>query len=418
MASSADLSSPAPAGEAIRQAGPKALAQALRDSRQDTLARFEQTLAALAPQGGQVPQREDLNPPLWELGHVGWFQAFWLARNPQRALGTQADPDGPRLALGRPDADALYDSSRVAHARRWQLPLPSAEATIADLNEQLAQTLDLLAQLPDQGADDAALYFFRLALMHEDMHHEASLYMAQTLGLPVSDPRWQPPRLSGPRRELPLPAGPWTLGTTGAGFQFDNERGQQHQMLAGGGIDSRVLTWADYLPFVEAGGYRQPRWWSPAGQVWLASSGQTAPAVLQREAGQWLQRRWAGWQALQADEPACHLSLHEAQAWCAWAGRRLPTEAEWECAALSLGSAFEWGAVWEWTASAFEPFEGFVAHPYRDYSAPWFGSRQVLRGASFGTQPRLRHARYRNFFTAGRCDLFAGLRSCSALPAH
>ena len=418
MASSADLPSPAPPGEAIRQAGPKALAQALRDSRQDTLARFEQTLAALAPQGGQVPQREDLNPPLWELGHVGWFQAFWLARNPAWALGTQADPDGPRLALGRPDADALYDSSRVAHARRWQLPLPSAEATIADLDEQLAQTLDLLAQLPDQGADDAALYFFRLALMHEDMHHEASLYMAQTLGLPVNDPRWQPPRLSGPRRELPLPAGRWTLGTMGPGFQFDNERGQQHELLAGGGIDSRVLTWADYLPFVEAGGYRQPRWWSPAGQAWLASSGQTAPAVLQREAGQWLQRRWAGWQALQADEPACHLSLHEAQAWCAWAGRRLPTEAEWECAALSLGPAFEWGAVWEWTASAFEPFEGFQAHPYRDYSAPWFGSRQVLRGASFGTQPRLRHARYRNFFTAERCDLFAGLRSCSALPAH
>ena len=95
-----------------------------------------------------------------------------------------------------------------------------------------------------------------------------------------------------------------------------------------------------------------------------------------------------------------------------WAGRRLPTESEWECAALTA-PGFSWGQVWEWTASPFAPYPGFVAHPYRDYSQPWFDGRPVLRGASFATQPGMRHPRYRNYFTADRSDLFAGFRSCA-----
>ena len=129
---------------------------------------------------------------------------------------------------------------------------------------------------------------------------------------------------------------------------------------------------------------------------------------------QWQQWRHGRWQTLDLDEPACHLTLYEAQAWCAWAGRRLPSEAEWQCAAQAHPGRFKWGAVWEWTASAFQPYPGFVADPYRDYSAPWFGSRQVLRGASLATQPRLRHLRYRNFFRPERNDIFAGFRSCAA----
>ena len=109
--------------------------------------------------------------------------------------------------------------------------------------------------------------------------------------------------------------------------------------------------------------------------------------------------------------PACHLTQHEALAWCAWAGRRLPTEAEWEAAALQRPEAFRWGDVWEWTASAFAPYPGFTPHPYRDYSAPWFDGRPVLRGASFMTQPRLKHPRYRNYFPAHRNDVPAGFRS-------
>ena len=111
-------------------------------------------------------------------------------------------------------------------------------------------------------------------------------------------------------------------------------------------------------------------------------------------------------------QAACHLTAFEAEAWCRWAGRRLPTEAEWERAAVDQPGSFEWGHVWEWTASPFLPYLGFVPHPYRDYSAPWFDSRVALRGASFMTHTRIRHPRYRNFFTPQRNDVPAGFRTC------
>jgi ergothioneine biosynthesis protein EgtB len=370
-----------------RHAGREWLARALAASRRDTLAMFD----LYAARGLDLPPSPELNPPLWELGHIGWFQEFWVGRNPQRRLGTAADPLAPRMPGVRSDADALYDSSRVAHGSRWHLPLPDAAATRADLAAQLAQTLALLAGTEES---DTGFYFHRLALLHEDMHHEAALYMAQTLGIAVADPRWQPQPLTAPREELLFDAGRWRLGHEGGGFAFDNELGAHDQELAATRIDSRVLCWADYLPFIEAGGGPVPR-------------------KLQRVAGGWQQQVWGRWQPLDLRLPTCHLSCFEAEAWCAAAGRRLPTEAEWERAACLRPQAFEWGAVWEWTASRFEPYPGFVAHPYRDYSAPWFGSRRVLRGASVATAPRMRHPRYRNFFPPGRNDIHAGFRTCA-----
>ncbi len=386
------------------------LAQALRASRADTLSTFDAYRRALP--GLTVPVRPELNPPLWELGHVGWFQEYWIARNPQRRLGAAADPDAPRASGVRADADALYHSSRVAHDSRWSLPLPGAEATRADLAAQLDATLALLAEAGDDG--DEALYFFRLALFHEDMHHEAALYMAQGLGVPIGDTRGQPAPLPAPPAALAFDGGAWRLGHDGDGFAFDNELGAHDVALAPFTIDAQVLRWTEFLPFVDAGGYAQPRWWSDAGARWLRGSGAQAPRFLRRAGRGWHQWRHGRWIDLDPALPACHLTLHEAQAWCAWAGRRLPTEAEWERAALERPESLRWGDVWEWTASAFAPYPGFVPHPYRDYSAPWFDGRPVLRGASFATQPRLRHPRYRNYFTAERNDVFAGLRSCAA----
>ncbi|MCK6426507.1 MAG: SUMF1/EgtB/PvdO family nonheme iron enzyme [Burkholderiaceae bacterium] len=401
-----------PEAALLRQGDAAALGAALAASRADTLATFEAWRRALPELA--VPLRDALNPPLWELGHIGWFEAFWLARNPERHRGVAADPEAPRPDSLRPGGDALYNSSRVPHDSRWALPLPDASATLDDLARQRAQTQGLLAQLGPGCRDDAALYFFRLALAHEDMHHEAALYMAQSLGLPMADVRWQAARLRLPRQPIRMAAQRWRLGWAGPGFAFDNELQAQERELDGFEIDSRVLTWAEFLPFVEAGGYRQPQWWDEAGRAWLRGSAAEAPRYLRCAGSGWQQWRHGAWRALPADEPACHLTCFEAEAWCAWAGRRLPTEAEWECAALGAPQRFRHGDVWEWTASNFEPFAGFERHPYRDYSAPWFGgSRRVLRGGSFMTQPRLRHPRYRNFFPPGRSDVPAGFRTCA-----
>jgi len=384
------LQAATPPGEAIRHADAAALAQALQAARADTLRTFAAYERALP--GLQVPCRPDINPPLWELGHIGWFQEWWLARNPERARGPAADPEAARPDGVRAGADALYNSSRVAHPTRWTLALPSPAATRDDLARQLEQSIALL-----EGAQgDAALYFHRLALLHEDMHHEAAVYMAQTLGFELDDERWLPRPLQQPRRPLACAAADMLLGRdpAGPGFAFDNELGQQRVSLAAFEIDSRVLLWGEYLPFVEA-------------------SGGPAPRYLRHAGGRWQRRLGGRWLALDPQEPAVHLSQHEALAWCAWAGRRLPSEAEWLHAALSRPADFVWGQVWEWTASPFAPYPGFRPHPYRDYSAPWFDARPVLKGASFATQPRLRHPHYRNFFPGHRSDVPVGFRTCS-----
>ncbi len=397
--------------DTARQADAPWLAAALRSCRDDTLATFALVDRSMA--GWAVPQRDTLNPPLWELGHIGWFQEFWIARNPLRFAGVAAERQVPRLRGVRANADALYDSSHVPHHTRWSLSLPDAGATRAELAAQLEGTL---ACLRESDGSDAALYFFRLALFHEDMHHEAALYMAQSLGVPIADARWQAHALDGAGRQLSFDAGSWTLGSSGTAFAFDNELAGLAVQLPATGIDSQVTRWGEYLNFVEAGGYGQPRWWSEAGAAWLATERPQAPRYLRRDGLQtkaWQQWRHGAWQSLDLNHPACHLTVHEAEAWCRWAGRRLPTEAEWERAAVQRPADFGWGQVWEWTASPFQPYPGFEPHPYRDYSEPWFGSRRVLRGGSFMTQPRMRHPRYRNFFMPHRNDVPAGFRSCA-----
>jgi ergothioneine biosynthesis protein EgtB len=401
------------AARLAREGDARALGEALTASRQDTLktfAAYERALGDL-----RVPYRTELNPPLWELGHIGWFQEWWLARNPHRSLGPDADPDVPRRPSLRPGGDALYNSSLVAHATRWRLPLPSAQATRDDLARQLEQTLALLAAEPDD--EDRPLYFYRLALLHEDMHHEAAVYMAQTLGIDLDDERWRPQTMREQREELALDAAAHGLGGDARGFQFDNERGRRVEATGPCRIDTRAVNWAEWIAFAESGAYEDARLWTEAGWSWLRNRDRSGPAVLRRSGRGWQRRFGSGWSDLTGSgllEAACHLSHHEALAYCRFAGRRLPTEAEWERAALTWPKAFAWGQVWEWTASAFAPFPGFRAHPYRDYSQPWFDGRPVLKGASWATQPRMRHPRYRNFFPAGRDDIVAGLRTCAA----
>jgi ergothioneine biosynthesis protein EgtB len=374
-----------------RQADRATLASALVEARDRTLRQFAGLERALGPDL-KVPCTPELNPPLWELGHIGWFADWWIARNPQLSRGLQADPLAPRSparqAARGVNADALYDSSAIAHDRRWQLNLPDAQATRADLAEGLEQTLTLLREAPD---DETGLYFFRLALFHEDMHAEAGVYMALGLGIDMGEPTL--PVRTGPV-DVPtvhVPATRWTLGWSGSGFAFDNEIGAHTVAVDAFEIDARAVTWARYLPMVDTGLAGVPRYVRRAGDGWET-------------------QRFGSWHALELQAPACHLNATEAQAWCRWSGRRLPTEAEWEVAAHTA-PGFAWGEVWEWTASTFAPFPGFAPHPYRDYSQPWFDGRPVLKGASSATHPRMRHPKYRNYFPAARNDIFAGFRS-------
>ncbi len=375
--------------EAARRGGRRLLAVALADSRARTLALLDAYAAALG-EGLAIPYSPQLNPPRWEAGHVGWFQDYWIARNRQRARGIACDPDHRRAAGRLPRADALYDSGKVAHATRWQLELPDLGATRAYLAEGLAETLALLAVTPET---DAELYFFRLALFHEDMHGEAGIYMAQALGIPLAETLLEPARAVPEGRALNVPAQRWTHGWHGDGFAFDNELAAHEVTLRAFEIDAEVVSWRRYLAFVDQTGAAPPRY-------------------LRRQNGSWQCCVFGRWEALALDRPAVHLRWDEADAWCRWAGRRLPSEAEWELAALTQ-PGFRWGQVWEWTASRFAPYPGFAPHPYRDYSAPWFGERYVLRGASRATSPRMAHPRYRNYFTPERNDLYSGFRSCA-----
>jgi iron(II)-dependent oxidoreductase len=361
-------------------AEPAQLERDLLDSR----ARAMRVTASLDGERLLGPRLAIVNPPLWEIGHVSWFQERWCLR--QRA-------DGSLGASILPGADALYDSSAVAHDTRWDLPLPDLKSTRAYGDAVLALVRERLVREPDS---EALQYFVRLATFHEDMHAEAFLYTRQTLGYSEPDFDFQSMDVDATNRlkgDIELSGGTFMLGATPAdGFVFDNEKWAHPVELAAFRIARSPVTNAAYLAFVDQGG-AAPRYWK-------------------EQDGAWLERRFDRWLPIEPEAPVRHVSWNEAQAYCLWAKRRLPTEGEWELAALSGGIPRTAG-VWEWTASSFGPYPGFVLDPYKEYSAPWFGTHKVLRGGSFAAPARLTRPTFRNFYTPDRGDIFSGFRTCA-----
>jgi ergothioneine biosynthesis protein EgtB len=404
----------------LRSAGRELLSLALIEARNHTL-RWAAALEA-ADGGralgiaGELPPaiRAELDPPLWTLGHIGWFQERWIARNVQRGRGEAADPAQPRLASIVADADRWYDPAAIDRERRQALAggeLPDLQATRAYLVESLETTLELLAGVAVD--DDASLYFHRLALFHEEMHAEAFAVLAQTLGLDLG--LVARITIHAPRPPLLFPATRWLLGASGTGFHFDNERQPHPVDIPEFEIDAQTVTWAQYGEFVEDGGYDERRHWSEAGWAWLERGGRRTPRHVDQMRHGVLQRRFGVLARVAAAHPAVHVSWYEADAWCRWASRRLPSEVEWEAAAHQGATrGFHWGDVHEWTATTLRPYPGFVAGPWRDYSRPAFGIEKVLRGASFATRSSLRNARFRGFAMAERDDGFFGFRSCTS----
>ena len=393
------------------------------------------------------PRLPIVNPVLWEVGHIAWFQERWCLR----WRGGDS-----LVASVLPDADALYDSSAIAHDLRWDLRLPVLEATLAYQD----RVLDLVEERMRREPDNPSLaYFVQLAIFHEDMHAEAFHYTRQTLAYPVPQlPLQNADRVAGAPAEsegdASIPGGRYLLGADRAlGFVFDNEKWEHPVEVRPFRIGRCAVTNAGYAEFVEAGGYQRCELWSEAGWSWLQQSGAQAPHYWRKREGQWQQRRFDAWAPLSLHEPVIHVNWHEAQAYCRYAGRRLPSEAEWEMAAACAGTSakrrYPWGDappdachanlegnapiavdalpagasahgcrqlignVWEWTDTAFGPYPGFEPDPYKEYSQPWFGTHKVLRGGSFATPARLMRNTWRNFYTPERYDIFAGFRTCA-----
>jgi len=422
------------------------------------------------------PRIAIVNPPLWEIGHVAWTQEFWTLR---------------RLRNERPlleNGDRLYNSTDVAHDTRWELLLPTRASTLDYMNEVLERCVARIEGATELSADE--FYFYWLTTFHEGMHAEALAYTRQTLGYsaPASAADVTPGDFgSGPHPgDVEIPGGTFLIGATeDLPFVFDNEKWAYPVAVESFRIARAPVTNREFLAFVEDGGYREPRYWSAEGWQWLTIGGAPQleksfskffnknihektdlaefesrldhPIYWRRESnGRWQQRIYDRYVPLKDDLPMAHVSWYEAEAYCKWAGRRLPTEFEWEVAASAapfdrMRRRFPWGEdrpassqanldwhaggivevgahsagdsgfgcrqmignVWEWTASDFQPYPGFSADPYKEYSQPWFGTHKVLRGGCWATSSLLIRNTWRNFYTPDRRDVWAGFRTCA-----
>ena len=379
----------------LRSACPTTLAKAMEHQRKSTLL----ALVTMDPGRWWSPCMAVVNPPLWEIGHVGWFQERWCLRERPRGLR-------PSILA---KADKLYHSAKVAHDTRWQLDLLKPKAVLRYLERVMDKSLDHLSGLTD---DSPELYFYRLNLFHEMMHRESFCHSWQTLGY-ESPSDLDPPRALGPTRWLGIPKGEAQLGSPrDSDFVFDNEKWGKPVSVPAFQVANRVLTNREFIGFIRAGGYQTEQYW-PA-DIWkqMQLASRRAPSYWRVAGESFEELRFGQWVELDPDRPLTHVTLFEAEAYCRWSGCRLPTEVEWVHAASQPD--FEWGDVWEWTSSIFRPFDGFTEDPYAEYSSPWFHTHQVLKGASLATPDGLKDIRFRNYYEPERFDVFNGFRVVKA----
>jgi gamma-glutamyl hercynylcysteine S-oxide synthase len=328
-------------------------------------------------------------------GHVAWWQERWIARNVQRSRGAAADATRTPLASIEPRADDW-----------WALPTdnagPAAEALRAYLAETLDVTLDLLAAADDS---DEALHWYRAALFEEDAVLLRFAALAQQQRIDVR--RLLPERVLRPlRAPLWFAAQRWTLGSSRGGFVPPAEQWAHEEPVPEFEIDAQPVAWQQFAEFVADSGYDDVRWWSEDGARWLQAETRRTP----RDVEQWrhgvVLQRFGQLVRAPAGEAASMLSWYEAEAWCAWAGRRLPTEVEWELAASSGASrGVTWGDVPEWTAGRARAWPGGPAVVD--------STLRVQRGVAWFEPRRLAHAKARRFVAPERDDNFAGFRSCA-----
>jgi iron(II)-dependent oxidoreductase len=420
------------------------LADRLAESRARTL-----SIVSAFDDGVLRRQHDRLMSPLvWDLAHVANYEELWLVR----ALG------GSPL---RPDIDDLYDAFKQPRGIRESLPLLSPTdakaygARVRARSLELLATADLSADAPEPLLRHGFVH--NMVVQHEHQHDETMLAAIQLL--PVEEGHRldaaAPPRpaLAASPGEVLVPAGTFVMGSDDP-WSYDNERPRHEVHLDPYWIDTTPITNAQYQAFIGDGGYDEPRWWSTAGWEWRQEVRASAPRFWRRDGAGWLRARFGWLEPVPPDEPVQHVCWYEADAYARWAGKRLPTEAEWERAASwdersGVAHLLPWGAgpvtaeranlgqrhlgpaavgaypggvsavgchqmlgdVWEWTATDFAPYPGFAPYPYEEYSAVFHGDRyKVLRGGSWATHPSACRTTFRNWDLPIRRQIFAGFR--------
>ncbi len=418
---------------------PDELLAGILDARRHSLRQVED----FAEAQWRGPYLQIVNPAIWELAHMAFFYEVFVVRPLARTP--------PLIERG----DELFDSFVAEHTERWKVPY-----TPQQVLDYLQRVEEHVVALVRQGPSDAAArYLYELGNQHEDMHGEALAYTRQTYGYapPPKDTPPPPVEGGGPHPgDVEVPGGTYQLGATSdLPFVFDNEKWAHEVRVEPFAMARAPVTQAEFLAFVEDGGYGRRELWSYTGWRWRTRAEASAPLYWRQQDGRWLRRHFDAELELEPHLPVIHVSYFEAEAYCAWAKRRLPSEAEWElCASAGnekrrypwgqsaptpaqanldtrRGGCIEVGAlpasdsffgcrqmignVWQWTSSDFYPFPGYVVdRPYREYSAPWFGTRKVLRGGCWATRSRVVRNTYRNFFEPWRRDVLAGFRTCRA----
>ncbi|HET7689060.1 MAG TPA: ergothioneine biosynthesis protein EgtB [Nocardioidaceae bacterium] len=371
-----------------------------------------------------------MSPLVWDLAHVGNYEELWLLR---AAAGIEPM---------RPEIDSIYDAFEHPRAERPTLPLLSPEESVGYLDLVRRKALDSLDTIALEGSPLLERGFvYGLVLQHEHQHAETMLATHQLRrGEPVLRDELPPPAAPGLLpAEVLVEAGPFVMGTSDDPWAYDNERPAHTVELPSYFIDTVPVSNAAYTAFVEAGGYDDERLWSAGGWRWRCESGKRAPAFWQREGDQWHRRRFGVVEPLPLDQPVQHVCWFEADAYARWAGRRLPTEQEWEKAAQGADKAHAnlgqtryqptpvgsypegastygvhqlLGDVWEWTATDFHGHPGFCMFPYKEYSEVFFGhDYKVLKGGSWATDPLACRTTFRNWDYPIRRQIFAGFRT-------